>query len=218
VSAVAPGSVAARLAEAGVVAVLRAPSAEGAVRAGVALAAGGIRAVEITFSTPGAAEAVAALREAEPSLLVGAGTVTDAHQLQAVAAAGAEFAVSPHTDGQLVAAAREHGLLYLPGALTPTEVVHAAALSPVVKLFPASLGGPGYLKALRAPLPGVQIVPTGGVDASNLGEWLDAGALAVGAGGELCPGALVASGDFGAITERAAGFAAALAAHRERRA
>ena len=203
-----------RIAAAGVIAVVRAPSAEAAVRTGLALAAGGVSAIEVTFSTPDAPAAIAELRAADAGLLVGAGTVTEPAQLAAVAEAGAEYAVSPHTDRALVDAADRAGLLYLPGALTPTEVVTAAALSPVVKLFPASLGGPGYLKALLAPLRGTRIVPTGGVDAGNLGTWLDAGALAVGAGGELCPGDAIARGDFDVVTERAQAFAAALDAYR----
>jgi len=106
-------------------------------------------------------------------------------------------------------------LLHLPGALTPTEVVRAAALAPVVKLFPASLGGPSYLRALREPLADVRLVPTGGVRADNIGDWFRAGAFAVGAGGALCPADLIARGDFDTITERAAEFSDALAAHRK---
>lgn len=207
--------VVAEIRRAGVIAVVRAPSADGAVRAGRALGAGGVRAIEITFSTPDAPAAIAALREAEPDLLVGAGTVTEAGQLRAVAQAGAAFAVSPHTDFELVAAAGAAGILYVPGALTPTELVAAAAHAPVVKLFPASVGGPGYLKAILAPLPQLRLVPTGGVSADNLGAWLDAGAIAVGAGGDLCPAALIASEDFEELTRRAGEYARALSAHRE---
>lgn len=203
-----------QLAAAGVVAVLRAPSADGAVEASLALARGGVRAVEITFSTPDAVSAIERLVAHDEELLVGAGTVTTLDQLHSVADAGAAFAVSPHTDPALADAARERGLLYLPGALTPTEVVRAAQLGEVVKLFPASLGGPAYLKALLAPFPELRIVPTGGVDAGNVGDWLRAGAMAVGAGGELCPAKLIADGDFDTITERARGFAAALDAYR----
>ncbi len=203
-----------RMAEAGIVAVLRAPSADGAVRASRALAAGGIHAVEITFTTPDAPDAVARLRTEDPDLLVGVGTVLTTDQLRAAIAAGAHFAVSPHTDADLAALAAEHALTYIPGALTPTEVVGAARLSPVVKLFPASLGGPSYLRALREPLADVQLVPTGGVRADNLGDWFRAGALAVGAGGQLCPGDLIARGDFDTITARARTFADALAEYR----
>jgi 2-dehydro-3-deoxyphosphogluconate aldolase / (4S)-4-hydroxy-2-oxoglutarate aldolase len=206
-----------RIADAGVIAVVHAPSAEGAVRAGLALAAGGVRGIEITFTTPDAAAAIARLREADGDLLVGAGTVTSAEHLSAAVAAGATFAVSPHTNPALAMVADEEGVLYLPGALTPTEVVQAAELAPVVKLFPASLGGTAYLKTLLAPLPAIRIVPTGGVTAANVGEWLVAGALAVGAGGELCPGGLIADGRFDAITQRARSFADALAEHREGR-
>jgi 2-dehydro-3-deoxyphosphogluconate aldolase / (4S)-4-hydroxy-2-oxoglutarate aldolase len=205
-----------RIADAGVLAVVRAPTSEGAVRAGLALSAGGVVGIEITFTTPEADRAIARLREADDDLLVGAGTVTSAEQLGAAVRAGAAFAVSPHINPALAMVADEEGILYLPGALTPTEVVQAGELAPVVKLFPAGLGGPGYLKALLAPLPSMRIVPTGGVEARNVGEWLAAGALAVGAGGELCPPALIADEAFDAITERARGFARALADHRGR--
>ena len=118
--------------------------------------------------------------------MVGAGTVLNEEQLTAACRAGASFLVSPHTDVSLLALAREHKVPFLAGALTPTEVVRAyQAGATCVKLFPGSAVGPGYLKALRGPLPHIPLMPTGGVDEKNLGEWLSAGAVAVGMGGNL---------------------------------
>jgi 2-dehydro-3-deoxyphosphogluconate aldolase/(4S)-4-hydroxy-2-oxoglutarate aldolase len=175
----------------GVVGVIRAPSAESAVEIGHALARGGVTGIEVTFSTPGAAKAILRLREALPDALVGAGTVLDANQLAAACAAGALFLVSPHFDEQLVGAANERGVPFLPGAFTATEVVRAwNAGAACVKLFPGSAVGPGYVKALRGPLPHIPLMPTGGADENNLADWLEAGAVAVGMGGKLATGSI----------------------------
>jgi 2-dehydro-3-deoxyphosphogluconate aldolase/(4S)-4-hydroxy-2-oxoglutarate aldolase len=201
-----------RLHAEGLLAVIRADSATAAVRAGRALAAGGVRALEVAFTTPGAPAAIRELA-ADEELFVGAGTVLSAGQADDAIAAGAAFLVSPSLVDTVLDAGREAGVLALPGALTPTEVVAAAARADVVKLFPASLGGPGYLKALLAPLPELRIVPTGGVSAENVGAWLDAGAFALGAGGDLCPAAAIAAGDDEELTRRARGYRIALDAH-----
>jgi 2-dehydro-3-deoxyphosphogluconate aldolase/(4S)-4-hydroxy-2-oxoglutarate aldolase len=178
-----------RLSEVGVVAVIRAASIDAALAVSHALVRGGVTGIEITFSTPGAAEAIARARKELPAALVGAGTVLDAASLAAACDAGASFLVSPHTDEALLAAARERGVPYLPGALTPTEIVRAWQLGATcVKVFPGSAVGPGYLKAIKAPLPDIALMPTGGVDEKNLGEWLKAGAVAVGMGGSLATG------------------------------
>jgi 2-dehydro-3-deoxyphosphogluconate aldolase/(4S)-4-hydroxy-2-oxoglutarate aldolase len=124
--------------------------------------------------------------------------------------AGARFVVSPGIDDGVLAAAREAGVLAMPGALTPTEVMRAVSLgAQAVKLFPASIGGPAMLRALREPFPDCAFVPTGGVSAENVGEWFEAGAHAVGAGSSLCPTAEIAAGRFDAISDRAERFAAA---------
>lgn len=178
-----------RLSEVGVVAVIRAASVDAALAVSHALVRGGVTGIELTFSTPGAAEAIARTRKELPDALVGAGTVLDAASLAAACDAGASFLVSPHTDEALIRAARERGVPFLPGALTPTEIVRAWQLGATcVKVFPGSAVGPGYLKAIRAPLPHVPLMPTGGVDEKNLGEWLKAGAIAVGMGGSLATG------------------------------
>lgn len=177
--------------EVSIVAVIRAPSADAAVAMSHALVKGGVTGIEVTFSTPGAADAIARVAKELPNALVGAGTVLDAAELHAACAAGAKFLVSPHFDPELLQKARERGVPYLPGALTPTEIVRAwKAGAACVKLFPGSAVGPGYVKAIRGPLPDVPLMPTGGVDEKNLGEWLKAGVVAVGMGGALAMGTL----------------------------
>jgi len=182
-----------RLKSAGVVAVIRAASADAALGMSQALVRGGVMGIEITFSTPGAPDAIARAKRDLPQALVGAGTVLDLAQLDAAANAGASFLVSPHFDEALVRAARERRIPYLAGALTPTEIVHAwrAGVS-CVKLFPGSVVGPSYVKALRGPLPHIPLMPTGGVDEANLGDWFAAGVVAVGMGGALATGSLEA--------------------------
>lgn len=178
-----------RLSATGIVAVIRAASVDAALACTRALVRGGVTGIEITFSTPGAADAIAQARRELPDALIGAGTVLDQASLAAACDAGAAFLVSPHTDETLLDAARERDVPFLPGALTPTEVVRAhRAGAACVKLFPGSAVGPGYVKALRGPLPHIPLMPTGGVDEKNLGEWFAAGVVAVGMGGSLATG------------------------------
>jgi 2-dehydro-3-deoxyphosphogluconate aldolase/(4S)-4-hydroxy-2-oxoglutarate aldolase len=150
------------------------------------LAAGGLRIVEVTLDSPGALASIAGLRERHPDLLVGAGTVRTPDQVEAAAAAGAAFCVAPGTVEAAIDRAHALGVPFVPGALTPSEVERAWALEPAaVKLFPASLGGPGYVRELLAPLGDLPLVVTGGVDAGNAADFLTAGAVAVGAGTSL---------------------------------
>lgn len=202
--------------EFGVVAVLRGPSAEATVAAVDALVAGGIRGVEVTYSTPDAAAVVRALAARHGDrVLLGMGTLTDPAQAAEARAAGARFLVTPVVDEDLARAMTATGLVAMLGALTPTEVLRARRLgADVVKLFPGSLVGPAYVRALRGPFPDVPLMPTGGVSAANVGEWLAAGAVAVGAGGELCPAAWMAEGRLRDIEQRAREFVAAVARAR----
>jgi 2-dehydro-3-deoxyphosphogluconate aldolase/(4S)-4-hydroxy-2-oxoglutarate aldolase len=178
-----------RLAALRLVAIVRTSSPDAALTIAAAAARGGVRALEVTFTTPGAAEVIAELRRRLPDLLLGAGTVLDVDTLEVAQAAGAEFAVSPHFDPRLVAAARERGMGYLPGAFTPTEVLAAWRAGPTaIKLFPAAQLGPGHLAALRGPFPNIPFVPTGGIDEGNAATWFQAGAVAVGVGGNLVRG------------------------------
>lgn len=150
----------------------------------------GVRAIECTLDQPGALEVIRRLRaERLPDELIGAGTVRTTLQIDALHAAGADFAVSPHLDEALLAYAVEVGLPLLPGVMTPSEVARALALgAPAVKLFPAGPLGIDYLKALRGPFPDVAVVPTGGIAIKDVRAWLQAGALCVGLGSALTRG------------------------------
>ncbi len=196
----------------GVVAVIRGPSAELTVKMVDALITGGITGIEVTYSTPNAEQVVAELAtKYGDKIVLGMGTLTDPAQAQAAKAAGAGYLVSPICESELVKAMVATGLAVMAGALTPTEVFQAYRLAAdVVKIFPGSLAGPAYVKALRGPCPYIQFMPTGGVSAANLSEWFAAGVIAVGAGSELCPPNLAKEGKFDEITRRATDFAEAV--------
>jgi len=201
---------------AGVLAVLRATSPELALEAAEAIIRGGIPGIEVTYSTPDAPAVIRELiaRHGERAY-VGAGTVTTPEQADAAAEAGAEFLVSPGTLPDLTQAMLDTGRIVMTGALTPTEIMSALSLGvDVVKVFPASLGGPAYLKALRGPFPDAPLMPTGGVTPENLADWFAAGAVAAGAGGDLANGTAIAASDWDDLEARAARFAAALATVR----
>lgn len=193
---------------AGVFAVLRAPSAEAASSAIAALVHGGVTGIEVTYSTPDAVGVIAAARHRYGDRIVlGAGTLTRPEQAAEAHRAGASFLVSPGTRPELSAAMLATGAVTALGALTPSEVMAATELgADIVKIFPAALGGPSYLKALRGPFPELTLMPTGGVSVDNVAEWVSAGAVAVGAGGELCPSTAMTNGRWDEITERAAAF------------
>lgn len=208
-----------RIAELGLLAVLRAPDRHGARRAIDALVEVGVRGIEVTYSTPDAATVIAAVSENYgESVVLGAGTVTTAAQASEAAEAGARFLVSPGLDDEVLAAMLATGLTTMAGALTPTEVMRATRLGvDVVKVFPGSLGGPSYLRSLRGPFPGVPFMPTGGVSAANVGDWFAAGAMAVGAGGELASAKDIRDGDFGTVRENGRAFVAAIEGARAAR-
>lgn len=205
-----------RARDTGILAVVRAPSPELALDASEAIIRGGVTGIEVTFSTP---DAPAVIRELiarhGDSAYIGAGTVTTVEQATAAADAGAEFLVSPGTLPALTRAMLDTGRVVMTGAMTPTEVMGALELGvDVVKIFPASLGGSSYLGALRGPFPDAPLMPTGGVNPDNLADWFRAGAVAVGAGGDLANGASIATADWSDIEQRAARFTAALVASR----
>jgi len=207
----------ARVGQAGLIAVIRATGLVEAVRAAGALLAGGIPAIEVAFSTPGAVEALTEVRRRfGDDVLVGAGTIREPAQAEAAARARAAFLVSAHLRHDILAAMIATGLPVAPGVFTPSEVAQALdAGVRAVKLFPASTGGPSHLRALRGPFPGLRVIPTGGIGLDDLPAWFDAGALAVGIGGELTPRELMADGRWDEITRLAGRFAAAAAAARE---
>jgi 2-dehydro-3-deoxyphosphogluconate aldolase/(4S)-4-hydroxy-2-oxoglutarate aldolase len=197
-----------RLRETCVVAVIRAPDADGAVRAVDALVRGGVSGIEITYSTPDVPRVLETVAERHgDAVLLGAGTLRTPAQVSEAVAAGAEFLVSPGLDDELVGAMLASGAITMSGALTPTEVMRAERLGVhVVKIFPASLGGPAYVRSLRGPFPDTSFMPTGGVSVDNLHEWIAAGVVAVGAGSELCSAADIQAGRFDAIEAKARQF------------
>jgi 2-dehydro-3-deoxyphosphogluconate aldolase / (4S)-4-hydroxy-2-oxoglutarate aldolase len=201
----------------GLLAVIRGPSVDLTLKMVAALVAGGVKGIEITYSTPNAEQVVAALAQKfGDEILLGMGTLTEPAQAQSALAAGAKFLVSPVCEPVLVKAMLESGLVTMAGALTPTEVFQAYQLgTDVVKIFPGSVGGPAYVKALKGPFPYIPMMPTGGVSAANAAEWFAAGVVAVGAGSELCPPQLAKEGRFAEISQRAAAFVQVIAAARQ---
>jgi 2-dehydro-3-deoxyphosphogluconate aldolase/(4S)-4-hydroxy-2-oxoglutarate aldolase len=206
----------AKIEKIGLLAVIRGPSEELTLKMVEALVKGGAIGIEITYTTPNAAEVVAALdRQFGDEIMLGMGTLTQPAQAAEAQVAGARFLVSPHTEPLLAQAMVATGLPVMMGALTPSEVVQASSLdADVIKIFPGSLAGPGYLKALRGPFPGIKMMPTGGVSLNNVADWFAAGAVAVGAGGELCPTAWAKAGRFDDIASRAREFVSAVTAAR----
>jgi len=202
----------------GLLAVIRGPSKDVTLRMVDALVEGGVNGIEITYTTPRAEEIVKQLYKSyDEDILLGMGTLTRPDQALRARDAGASFLVSPHCEENLATAMVETNLLTILGALTPSEVQRARRLgADVVKIFPASLGGPGYIKSLRGPYPDLLCMPTGGVTLENLPEWFDAGVIAVGAGSALCPRSWAIEGRFEAITARARAFVKAVHAARAR--
>jgi 2-dehydro-3-deoxyphosphogluconate aldolase/(4S)-4-hydroxy-2-oxoglutarate aldolase len=172
----------------GVVAVLRAPDADEFAAIAETLVGAGVTGVEVTLTSRGAVEAIGRLTREFPSAVIGAGTVLTADQATASVDAGATFLVSPAFDAALLSA--DHGVPFYPGGLTPSEILAASRVAPLVKLFPASAVGPGYVKDLHGPLPDVRIMPTGGIALDDITAWLRAGASVVGLGGPLIGGGL----------------------------
>ncbi len=201
----------AELAAARVLAIIRGTDTGATIAAGSALLAGGIRLVEVSLTTPGALRAIEALRAAAPpGARVGAGTVLSATEVADVMAAGAQFVVTPSLADSVPDAVRR-GVPVVAGALTPTEVQSAVRMgAAAVKLFPASLGGPTYLKALRDPFPRVPFVAVGGVGLDEMAAFLAVGAVAVGVGGPLV-GDAASGGDLAALRRRTRAYVAAAA-------
>lgn len=201
-------AVIARIKTEGAVAVIRTDSIERALGAANAVIAGGFRAIEITYSFAGATDAIAKLTETkEIDLLVGAGTILNRGQVHEAVDAGARFLVSPCVLSEVIDAARELQVAIIPGAFTPTEIYTAYSLgADIVKIFPAVRFGPEYLRAVRGPLPHIPIMPTSGVDASNVAEWFRAGAVAVGAVSSVFDPVLIRNGKWTELTKRARQF------------
>jgi 2-dehydro-3-deoxyphosphogluconate aldolase / (4S)-4-hydroxy-2-oxoglutarate aldolase len=197
----------AKIGEIGVIPVVRAESVENALRAVEAVCEGGISIVEITMTVPNAFEVIReVVRQRGRETLIGAGTVLSASQAERCIECGAEFLVSPGLSVSVLSVAKASGRLAIPGALTPTELMnaheHGARL---VKIFPAgNVGGPKYIKSLKGPFPDAALIPTGGVTVSNAGEFILAGAFAVGVGGDLVDTKAIREGNLEKITRAAA--------------
>lgn len=188
-----------------IVAIVRSPSSAELVNVARALLDGGIRAIEVTFTVP---DAVGVLRQLAEQLgdeiVLGAGTVLDAETARLAILAGAQFLVAPNTNAEVIHLCRRYGTVVIPGALTPTEIVHAWELgADIVKVFPAEVGGPAYIRAVRAPLPQIRLMPTGGVNVQTAGEFLRAGACCLGIGAQLVEPRALAERNFQRITELA---------------
>jgi 2-dehydro-3-deoxyphosphogluconate aldolase/(4S)-4-hydroxy-2-oxoglutarate aldolase len=202
----------------GVVAIIRLKDPDALHGVAQALAEGGVRALEVTMTVPRAIELIAELAPTLPDgFLLGAGTVLDAATTRRAVTAGAQFIVSPVFRPDVISAAHDLGVPVMPGCFTATEILNAwEAGADIVKVFPATAVGPGYLKDIRGPLPQVKLMPTGGVSIDNVGEWLKAGAVAVGVGSALLDSTAIAAGNYGVVADNARRMIANVRAARGR--
>lgn len=201
----------------GLVPVLRAESVDKALALATAIAAGGVSVLEITMTVPGAIQVMRQLAAERPDILIGAGTVLDPETARMCILEGAQFVVSPALNLRTIEMCHRYSIAILPGALTPTEVVTAwQAGADVIKVFPASaLGGARYLKSLKAPLPQVELIPTGGVSLATAAEFLEAGAFALGVGADLVDAKAMAQGKPELVTETARKYLAIVQGFRQ---
>jgi 2-dehydro-3-deoxyphosphogluconate aldolase/(4S)-4-hydroxy-2-oxoglutarate aldolase len=206
-----------RILDGGIVAVVRSESSETLVKVVEALADGGVSAAEVTFTVPDAVEVIRQVRrELGDSIVLGAGTVLDPETARTAILAGAEYIVAPTLNLDVIRLCRRYDKVVMPGAFTPTEVLSAwEAGADVVKIFPADVGGPAYLKALMGPLPQVRLMPTGGVDLSTAESFLRAGASCLGVGSALVDPKAVARGDLARIRDLAAEYATIVRSFRD---
>jgi len=207
-----------RIGEIGIIPVVRAATVDDATRAVEAICAGGIPILEITMTVPNATSVIRhVVCEHGKMALVGAGTVTNAEQAEACIQAGAEFIVSPGLSIDVLSVALAAAKLAIPGALTPTELMHATDNGArLVKIFPCgNVGGPRYLQSLKAPFPHAALIPTGGVNAANAADYIAAGAFALGVGGDLVNAAALRAGNLARITQAAREMVQAVHSARE---
>jgi 2-dehydro-3-deoxyphosphogluconate aldolase/(4S)-4-hydroxy-2-oxoglutarate aldolase len=192
----------------GVIAIMRASSSDQLISAAEAIQAGGVRAIEVTMTTPGALTVIAeATARFGDDVLFGAGSVLDPETARAAILAGAGFVVAPTLNFDVIRLCRRYSIPVMPGCYTPTEALNAwEAGADMIKLFPASMGGPELVKAFLAPLPQLEIVPVGGVEMANAADFIRNGAAALGVGSSLINQKLLAAGDMAELTRRAAGF------------
>ncbi len=196
--------------ESGIIAIVRFDRSEQLIQVAKAIKAGGVAIIEFTMTTPNALGIIEeSAREFGDEVLLGAGTVLDAQTARAAILAGAEFIVGPTLDPEVIEVCRRYSKVVIPGAFTPTEILTAWQWgADFVKVFPATLGGPSYLKAIREPLPQVKLIPVGGVSLENVADFIKAGAVAVAVGGNLVKRKAIAEGNFAELTETARQFVA----------
>ncbi len=206
-----------RILNSGVVAVVRAERGEQLVEVAEALLAGGVEAIEVTFTVPAAHRVIERVAEQlGDRIVLGAGTVLDPETARVAILAGANYIVAPNVNPRVIELCRRYSVPIMPGALTPTEVIAAwEAGADVVKIFPSDLTGPKYLKALHGPLPHIRLMPTGGVNLNTALEFLQCGACALGVGTSLVDGKMVAAGKFAEIEARARQFMQIVRTFRE---
>jgi len=194
--------------ETGVIAIMRAQSSAQLIAAADAIKAGGVRVIEVTMTTPGALDVIAeATTRYGDTVLFGAGSVLDAETARAAILAGAGFIVDPTLNRDVIALCNRYSIPVMPGCFTPTEMLTAwEAGADMVKLFPAEVGGPALVKAIRAPLPQLEIVPVGGVDLDTAADFIRSGAAALGVGNSLVNQKLLDTGDMAELARRAARF------------
>ena len=200
---------------AGVVAVVRLADSRSGRDVAAALMQGGLTIIEVTMTVPNAVQLIAELSESLDGVVIGAGTVTNAKTADEVIAAGARFVVSPVFRPEIIAACHARDVAVMPGCFTPTEILGAWELgADIVKVFPSTALGPTFFKDVRGPLPQVKLMPTGGVTLANAGEWIRAGAAAIGVGSALVDPKAVAAGRFDVISGNARQFVDAVRAAR----
>lgn len=197
-----------RIHSTGVVAVIRTDRPDDLIEVARALARGGVTLIEITLTVPKALQIIEqAVDQLKDEVFIGAGTVLDETTARAAILAGAGFILSPAVRPDVIATCRRYGVACMPGAMTPTEVLHAWELGgDVIKIFPAGIGGPGFFKELKGPFPSVELMPTGMVNRETAPQFIKAGACAVGVGGELAGKPMIAAREFDKITENAKAF------------
>lgn len=197
-----------KILQTGIIAIMRAQSSEQLLAAADAILAGGVDIIEVTMTTPGALETIRqAVAMYGERVAFGAGSVLDAETARSAVLAGAQFIVCPTLNLETIRICKRYSVPVVPGAYTPTEILTAwEAGADLVKVFPAEVGGPAYIKAIKAPLPQIQLVPVGGVDLNTTAEFIRAGAAAVGVGSALINQKLLDEGNFSEITRRAARF------------